>query len=68
MCPEGGALAGRLLCKWGVVRELSKAEEPVDRLLTVTVVGSDLCACGIHIVWGGYRLDLRREAVGCGFE
>jgi hypothetical protein len=32
--------------------------------------GADLCTCGIHIVFfgGGYRLDLRHEPVGFGFE
>jgi hypothetical protein len=43
-------LTGRLLGK-GV--QVSRAEEPVDTHWTVTVVGSDLYACGIHIVWGG---------------
>jgi hypothetical protein len=39
--PGGGLLAGRLLGNWGWVRELSRAEEPVDRHWTVTVVGAD---------------------------
>ena len=37
MCPQGGVLTGWVLGNWGWV-ELSKAEEPVDRLWTVTVV------------------------------
>ena len=62
-------LAGRLLGNGGWV-QLSRAEEPEDTHWTVTVVGTDLCACGIHIVFlgGGYRLDLRHEPVGFGFE
>ena len=49
--------------------QLSRAEEPIDTHWTVTVMWANLCACGIHIVLGGgYGSDLRREAVGCGFE
>ena len=40
MCPWGGVLAERLLGNWGWVRELSRAEEPVDRHWTGTVVGA----------------------------
>jgi len=38
--PGVGLLTGRLLGNWGWVRELSRAEEPVDRHWTGTVVGA----------------------------
>jgi len=44
-------LAGRVVGNRGWM-QLSKAEELVDRHWAVTVVGADLCACGIHVVWG----------------
>ena len=45
-------LAGRLLGNGGWV-QLSRAEEPEDTHWTVTVVGTDLSTCGVHIVLGG---------------